>query len=450
MTISISPGRMAPARRGVFGPGRRRGQGRLGRITCVTGFAVALGLALSGCNSTPPSSSAAAAASSRPRTTSAQSCAWPTEIGVQEDNLALDADTAARYWIQPIVASGDARIVISGRYPDARYASLSVYLPDGRSFTSNGIGSSLPDYRIAPQPGSLNPWQRRAAPGGRFTVTITADTSPGQVNTLPLPSGATSKHPGWLFYRIYLPAGGVALPTLTVQQGDAAHTLPACQRPGSTLPVASGAPGSVLTGPGAAGTPPPLEFFMPPRGELFPNSDTAYVIAYLTRPPATDVVVVTAKAPTFAPGTSPSPWPARGEDMRYWSMCVGGGGMALRTVVNTLPGGETDYGCRADQATRLSPAGDYAYVIGSESQSAAIDSVPGVTFLPFSASQPGGTYLLALRNTLVSGSFTHSVEDVTQAWDPAAAAAAMGPYYPRASVCSLASLEAKGPLACQR
>jgi hypothetical protein len=98
----------------------------------------------------------------------------------------------------------------------------------------------------------------------------------------------------------------------------------------------------------------------------------------------------------------------------------------------------------------VNQAGNYAYVIGSESQSAAIDSVPGVTFLPFSATQTGPTYLLALRNTLVSGSFTHSVEDVTQAWDPAAAAAAMGPYYPRVTVCSLASLKAKGPLACQR
>jgi hypothetical protein len=449
MTISISPGRMTAARRGVVGPGRCRGQRRLGWVAGVTGFAVALGLALSGCTSTA-SSSSAVAASSRPHTTSAQSCAWPTAIGVQEDNLALDADTGARYWIEPIVASGDTRIVISGRYPDARYASLSVYLPDGRSFTSNGIASSLPDYRIAPQSGSVNPWQRRAAPGGRFTVTIRADTSPGQVNTLPLPSGTTSQHPGYLFYRVYLPAGGVPLPVLTVQQGDSSRTLPACQRSGSRLPVAAGPPGTILTGPGSTGTPPPLEFFMPPKGELFPNADTAYVIAYFSRPPATDVVVVTAKAPTFAPGTSPSPWPARGEDMRYWSMCVGGGTAEIRTVVNKLPGGLTDYGCRADQATRVNTAGDYAYVIGSESQSAAIDSVPGVTFLPFSVTKTGPTYLLALRNTLVSGSFTHSVANITQAWDPAAAAAAMGPFYPRVSVCSLASLQAKGPLACQR
>ncbi len=446
MPISIGQGLMAAATRGAR---RCRVHSRLGWVTSVTGFAVAFGLAVSGCTANAPSSSAIAA-SSQPHTASAPSCAWPTAIGVQEDNLVLDADTAARYWIEPIVASGDTRIIVSGRYPDARYASLSVYLPDGRSFTSNGIGSSLPDYRIAPQSGSVNPWQRRAAPGGRFTVTIAAHAAPGQVNTLPLPSGTTSQHPGWLFYRVYLPAGGVPLPVLTVQQGDSSRTLAACPRPGSRLPVAAAAPGTVQSGPASTATPPPLEFFVPATGGLFPNADTAYVTAYFSRPPVTDVVVVTAKAPTFAPGTSPSPWPARGEDLRYWSMCLGGGAAELPTVVNHLPGGQTDYGCRADEATRVNPAGEYAYVIGSESQRAAIDRVPGATFLPFSATLTGSTYLLALRNTLVSGSFTHSVEDVTQANDPAVAAAAMGPYYPRVSVCSLASLQANGPLACQR
>jgi hypothetical protein len=51
---------------------------------------------------------------------------------------------------------------------------------------------------------------------------------------------------------------------------------------------------------------------------------------------------------------------------------------------------------------------------------------------------------------LASASFTHSPKGVTQADDPAAAAAAMGPYYPRAKVCPLATLTAKGPQACLR
>jgi hypothetical protein len=131
-------------------------------------------------------------------------------------------------------------------------------------------------------------------------------------------------------------------------------------------------------------------------------------------------------------------------------MCMGVLIRSVPLVANKLPGGGTDYGCRADEATRLNAAGDYTYVIGSESQRAAISRVPGVTFLPFSTAHPAGPYLLALRYLLVSPSFTYSPQNVTQADDPAAVAAVMGSYYPRAVVCPLATLTAKGPQACLR
>ena len=430
---------------------RGRGQRRPGRVAGVFGAAVALAMALSACTSAQPSGSAAAGGGSQPASPPGTSCAWPWELGAQSDNTAFP-DAAAGYWGQPIAASAGTRIVLSGRFPDARYASVEVATP-------GGVGASLPDYRIAPQPGSVNPWQRVAAPGGRFTVTIGPDPAPGQVNTLPMPAGTTSQHPGYLVYRVYLPTGGapsdVPLPVLTVEQGGAARTLPACRSHNAPLifPAAASAPGA--GGSGAAASPPPqLEFYKPPQSTFnnagLANVDTTYAWAYLIRPPAPDVVVVTAKAPTFAPGSHPSPWPARGEDVRYWSMCIGVGIRHIPIVANTLPGGGTDYGCRADEATSLNAAGDYTYVIGSESQRAAISRVPGVTFLPFSTTHPAGLYVLGLRNMLVSTSFTHSPQGITQASDPAAAAAVMGPYYPRAAVCPLATLTAKGPQACLR
>jgi hypothetical protein len=379
------------------------------------------------------------------------SCAWPTELSAQTDNTAFP-DAAEEIFGGPIVASAGTRIILSGRFPDARYASVQVYTP-------GGAGSSLPDYRIAPQPGSLNPWQQHAAPGGRFTVTIRPDPAPGQANTLPLPAGTTSQHPGYIVYRIYLPTGGtsaVPLPVLTVDQGGAARTLPACPSHNApvTFPAVSGsaAPAAGAGGAGAA-APPPLEFYTAQQSfdnAGLSNVDTSHVYAYLGRPPAPDVVVVTGKAPTFAPGSQPSPWPAQGEDVRYWSMCIGVLIRLVPLVANKLPGGGTDYGCRADEATRLNAAGYYTYVIGSESQRAAISRVPGVTFLPFSTGHPDGPYLLALRYLLVSPSFTHSAQGVTQADDPAAAAAVMGPYDPRAAVCPLATLTAQGPQACLR
>lgn len=372
------------------------------------------------------------------------SCAWPTELSAQTDNTDFP-DAASAVWAQPIVTAAGVRIMLSGRFPDARYASLSIYTPAG-------VGASLPDYRIAPQPGSVNPWQHKAAPGGRFTITIGPDPSPGQANTLPLPAGTTSQHPGYLVYRVYLPAGGdfsnVRLPTLTVAEGRAPRTLPACRSHNApvTLPATASAPGTNRSA--AAAPPPPLEFYKP-AASAFNNAgladvDTAYVKAYLIRPPAADVVVVMAKAPTFAPGSHPSPWPARDEDVRYWSMCIGVASRHVPLVANKLPGGATDYGCRADEATMLNAARNYTYVIASESQQAAIDRVPGVTFLPLSTNPAARLYTLVLRNILVSPSFAHSPRRITQAQDPAAAAAAMGPYYPRTAICALATLTAKG------
>jgi hypothetical protein len=43
--------------------------------------------------------------------------------------------------------------------------------------------------------------------------------------------------------------------------------------------------------------------------------------------------------------------------VRYWSMCVGVLAPHTPIVANPLPGGSTDYGCRADEATRLNAAG---------------------------------------------------------------------------------------------
>jgi hypothetical protein len=458
MLVSIGSFGKAMARRRRHG----RWQRRPGRVVGVTGVAVGLAVALAACTSEPSSSSAvegssssAVAGGSQPASPSGMSCAWPAEFSAQTDNTAFP-DAAEAYFLQEVVASAGTRIVLSGRFPDARYVSVQVYTP-------GGVGTSLDDYRIVPQPGNVNPWQQQAAPDGRFTVTIRSDPAPGQANTLPMPAGTTSQHPGYLMYRVYLTAGGgglsaVPVPVLTVEQGGSARTLPACSSHNAPVhpPAVSGSAASAGAGGSGAAAPPPrqLEFFKPPQSTFnnggLANADTSYVLAYLVRPPAADVVVVTAKAPTFAPGSHPSPWPARSEDVRYWSMCIGLLAPPIPVVANKLPGGGTDYGCRADEATRLNAAGDYTYVIGSESQRAAVSRIPGATFLPFSTAHPAGPYLLALRNVLVSSSFAHSPEGVTQSSDPAAAAAVMGPYYPRTAVCPLASLTAHGPQACLR
>ena len=302
---------------------RGRGRRRPGRVAGVIGVAVGLAMALAACTPAQPSSSAAAGGS-QPAVLPGMSCAWPDRLSAQADNTAFP-DAAEEYFWQPIVASAGTRIVLSGRFPDARYASIQVYTP-------SGVGASLPDYRIAPQPGSLNPWQQQAAPGGRFTVTIRSDPAPGQANTLPMPAGTTSQHTGYLAYRVYLPAGGapsdVPLPVLTVEQGGAARTLPACPSHNAPVrfPAVSGCRGRGRIGRRSAPA--------TPTGVLQASAEHVQQCGARQRrhqlrpglpgpPPGArrgrhhgESADLRARQPSRALA-------GPGEDVRYWSMCVG-------------------------------------------------------------------------------------------------------------------------------
>jgi hypothetical protein len=160
------------------------------------------------------------------------------------------------------------------------------------------------------------------------------------------------------------------------------------------------------------------------------------------------VVVIQAKAPIASTGDHPSPWPAAMTDVRYWSLCVYEAVGRLPLVVNPLPDGTTDLGCRYDQQTKRDAAGRYTFVIGTESQRAAIEQVPGVTFLPFSSAQTTALYVLFMRNMLVNSAFGFPVQQVPQDASPASAAAVLGAYYPKAVKCSLSTLVSGGPPAC--
>lgn len=400
-----------------------------------------------------------AVAPSRP----AADCAWPQMISADTSNHFLP-DSAAVYWVTQFDVHSELRIAVSGQYPDSRYASLNVYGGSGGSFTTNGVSSGLADHQIAPEPGSRNPWQEEAAPGGRFTVTLRADVAPGQVNALPLaPANTADGTRGFLIYRVYLPAGGspssVVLPTLTFTRDGESVTLPPCPagsraRDDDEETLRGMFPGTPIDGTldGAAGTRAgPIAFARPTEeegGGVFPNTDNAYLRAWVTPPRAGKVVVIRAKAPRAVSGEHPAPWPQAGKDMRYWSMCTNLEFPLLPVVVNRLPDGSTDYGCRHDELTRVDASGSYAYVIGTERQRAAIERVPGVTFLPFSTTQPHARHLVLLRNMLPVGDFAHAVQNVPRDGNPDSAAAVMGHYYPRATECALSALAAGGPDGC--
>jgi hypothetical protein len=180
----------------------------------------------------------------------------------------------------------------------------------------------------------------------------------------------------------------------------------------------------------------------------FPNADSGYLLAVVTPPGNGDVVVIRGRAPAWSRGSHPSPWPARGVDMRYWSMCDYLATAVIPLVVNPLPDGATDYGCRDDAQTALDRHGDYTYVVGTEAQRAAIEAIRGATFVPFSTAQPATAHVLLLRNMLPSPDFAAAAQNVPPGSGAAGAAQVMGPYYPRAAVCPLATLAARGAGAC--
>jgi hypothetical protein len=416
-------------------------------------------------------------------------CSWWTTTTPETTNVAFP-DAAATYWTTPFLASDGLSIEIDGTYPDARYMSFNVYDDEFGSFTTNGVSSGMADYLIAPSSGGINPFQVSGSAGGAFSLTLSGDPQPGQPNTLPLaPSDATAGKLGaplgYLVYRTYLPTGGngtVALPALTLVDGNSRVTLPRC--PAATgkiaanatsakaareaaralakrLEIDSGAAaraalkalGHKLQG-SSSGTapcrgsacPPSLRFFRAKASTtnaFFPNVDNAYVSA-LFRPLAGKVIVVRGKAASVPAGTSPVPWPQENLQLRYFSLCNNVYRKPWPVVANPRPGGGVEYGCAADDATKLDRAGNYAFVVAPERQRAAIEAAGG-TFVPLSTTQPRARQLLILRNMLPNESFAYAIQSAPQNGDPTPTAAAMGDFYPRAYRCTLAQFEANSP-----
>ncbi|MFC5940774.1 hypothetical protein ACFPZ4_04685 [Micromonospora harpali] len=431
-------------------------------------------------------------------------CAWASKYGVTGLN-AYWPDSAATYWSTVYPVTEDLEITISGVYPDARYASFTVYDDKPTWFSRNGANSSLPDHLIAPDPGSANPWQGVRRPGGRFTLTLSPDVAPGQPNRLPLSrEDALPGAKASVIYRVYLPTGGdstVVLPTVTLTQGGVSKTLPTCPpappptptptppppspptspsptpTPPATTPPATtpaAAPAAVPAqdvaatsdstdravgddpeGPGEADrpSPPPItgEKLFTRTSEvenLAPNPDNAYLGTWLLPPGPDHVVVIRGRAPQAVSGSRPVSWPRRRAEVRYWSMCTNLGGQYKPVVINRFADGSTSYGCRYNDETRLDRHGNYAFVLGTEGQRAAIEDVRNTTFVPFSVSYPTVPHMVLLRHLLPVADFPYAVQNVPMNSSAETAAAIMGAYYPLVTVCSLATLTTEGPHGC--
>lgn len=404
---------------------------------------MAAALTVSAVSVTATAQSGVPAASAVPVT---PSCAWEP-LGYQTSNVAYP-DTSAQYWLLHYTVQKGLTVTLDGRYPDARYASFATYDSKRDSFTDpHGDPTVLADHRIDPDRGSRNPYREKARSGGKFTVTLT-DTASRARNVLPLsPTGTAQGAGGTAIYRVYQPNGKIQLPKVTFRLGGHRVRVAQCA---NALPKASTPSGpSSRPATSAATAAPARPVFARGSGAgLYPNPDNAYLSAGFDAPPAGQVLVVRGAAPATPVDTHARPWPDRKSQVRFWSMCdnlwFGPGAV----VANPLPDGTTDLGCRSDSDTNVAADGTYTYVVGTEEQRAAIEKIPGVTFLPLSSATPTDKHLLILRNMLPADDFAEAIQRVPAGSDGTTTAQVMGAYYPRTAYCGLDALTASGTDAC--
>lgn len=459
--------------------------GRLGWTGAVV-VGVSIALVFSGAIVVPtlvtPASAAATGSSVLPP------CAWPIITNSESVNVAYP-DTDSTYWTTPYRVEPDTKIVVNGTYVNSRFMSFNAYDSTFGSFSVNGVPGALIDYQIAPDAASVNPWQQpnttAAQPastvGRRFTVSLASDV-PSQIpNTIPLaPVGTAVGSIGFLLMRVYLPKNGdfsaVKLPSISLVTSTGTTTIEPCSakaqrapdKANKNIPPAAKAALKRLIGKALGGgnpdtssgpctgsaCPPDLQFSRATAAttnSVFPNSASAYVSA-LFQPNPKQVVLVRAMAPTtpalVPPGTEPLPWPSSRFQLQYFSMCNNIYRKPWPVIINNLPGGKQDLGCRADNETKLDRQGRYTYVVASQAQKQAVSRWKKTTFLPTSIKSSKTREVLILRNMLSNPSFTQSAMNAPQNASSEDAATAMGAYYPRAISCPLNFYLKHGPDAC--
>jgi hypothetical protein len=379
-------------------------------------------------------------------------CAWRINPNIATNNTDF-VDSNASYWIMPYKVQAGVSIVLHGVYEDARYEAITIYDRHTQGFTVNGVFSGLTDFQIAPDAGSANPWQQNVSAGGRYTVTLSSDAPDLSRNILPIaPPGTPVGSLGWLFYRVYRPAGGqsaIHLPTVTFMKDGVSTPVPSCPAVAPTVKSGPATTSAAAALTAAVATPTITRQFArdasTTSGIGLPNPDNGYLTAIVRPPGGTNVVVMRAKAPVTPVGDHPMIWPSAAQ-IPYWSLCLYLPVPPVPVVTNKLPDGSTDVGCRADQDIAVDPSGYFTLVLGTEAQRAAIEAIPGATFIPFSTKRPGLWHMLLVRNLVPN--FPQAVQNIPGDHLPATAESVMGVYYPRLAVCGLSTLAAGGPRAC--
>ena len=408
----------------------------------------------------------------------ARNCAWPLTLSPSGYGNFLAPDDAARYWTMPF-PKAYRTMKIQGRYPNARYFSIVAYSGDanGRPVDTSG---SRHDATIAPD----------RAGAGTYTVRVSRDAAvSGAANGIPV-----TANDAWVMLRIYGPApdaslsglalsGGVPLPVISFDDGP---PVVACPLPSPADGVGWHPIRSInkfddlraffeLIFPPGFDINQPADFDDPPRGRLWftpprvppmlllPNPDNKYIMSAPGPYQSGRVVVIRARAPQTpdgprggGPGMRRG---ARGEDVRYWSLCNNDFALPVPAVR-----------CVSDLTARIE--GGWFTVVISDDLTRPEWLRPGVNWLPWGDEQY--PKLVFFRHLLATDSFPHSIQQVVkgcpsscvhpdavfdlvlpdvprrsviQAPGPAVQRV-MGDYYPVAAWCDKSTFERGGWQAC--
>jgi hypothetical protein len=171
-------------------------------------------------------------------------CFWGMPAGPLDGLNLLGPDTNVTYWYDRFQLPAGAKVVLHGRFPHARFLSLTSYgTVGGQRGTALG---GLPDFEINPDRGSTNPFRsgaKRTAHRRSFTVTLSGEADPGAGSRAPNTfyvgqAGHTGEtQTVELILRVYRAdknrnvAGGVRLPRpkLVLADGTTATGQGACE-----------------------------------------------------------------------------------------------------------------------------------------------------------------------------------------------------------------------------
>ncbi|HVT64155.1 MAG TPA: hypothetical protein VHD81_03310 [Mycobacteriales bacterium] len=396
---------------------------------------------------------ALAGASASAAVTTSRSCAWQVEVDPDGANVAFP-DQAARYWVLREPGTSLDSLTIHGYYPFARYTSLTSYN------ATLGSTDGIPDVRINPDKGSVNPFRTGAprllpAAKRRYTVRVLFGRRPAHppANTIYTePTDGSRRGTDFsVALRIYEPNrglgddGGVPLPSVTLDTPAGAIPIPDCPIP--PLPAGANATvnrvPAVHTGPGSqdpivwhkfynlptsfttalAAPLVPLTMALP-KGGFGDNPDNKYVatVVSMERAPA---VVITGTLPR-----TPATWNGEARmqpgQLRYWSICT-------NEVVT-----QRFYGCVMDDQIPLAAGRRYTIVASPVNlRPANATRRCGIQWLPAGAAPDT---VLIERNMLPDPSFRHSVQLARYGHEQHD----LGRYYPLAYYRTLAEVSRLG------